>query len=244
MAEDSNSEIKTYSEGLRHSFSPDVIRKIHAEYGSNLSSTIANNILDMAAGFIPVLDVIKSLASFKDYRNYRIAVKLLKFLEAFSREEYNPDELDGMIQEIDSKNKESFFESMMDIIERIDNINKTDILANILRHSIRGDISRSNYLRHCWIIANVTYIDLQQLYQYTVDYYEPSSTEILFANGLIRETVIDGGEYDADDVNTGGSKYGLSPLGEEMLRFGLNCMEWQYKGNGRTIPDKQWEGIS
>ena len=39
-----------------------------------------------------------------------------------------------MIREIDKMNQESFFESMMDIIERIDNINKTVILANILRH--------------------------------------------------------------------------------------------------------------
>lgn len=42
--------------------------------------------------------------------------------------------LDGIIREIDKMNQESFFESMMDIIERIDNINKTVILANILRH--------------------------------------------------------------------------------------------------------------
>lgn len=243
MSEVNNDNEITYSEGLQQSMSPEVIRKVRAELSSDFLSATGNNVLDIAAGFIPVIGLVKAKTSFKGYRDYRTAKKLLYFMEAFSMEDYDSDELNDMIHEIQHINSESLFENMMDVIDRIDNANKARILANILRHSIKGDISRPNYLRHCWILANVPYIDLQQLHKYTTDCYESSSTEILSANGLIRETVIDGGKFGADDEITGGSKYGLSPLGEEMLRYGMYNRIWEYHGAGRQVPNPKWRVI-
>lgn len=233
----------TYSDGLKRSLAPDVIKKVRKELGSKVSSTVGNNILDIAAGFIPVLGLVKSKTSFQGYYDYRTAIKLLNFMEAFSQEDLDPTKFEEMIQEVESINKESLFETMMDIIDRIDNVNKTVILANILRHSIKGDISRPNYLRHCWILTNIPYIDLLQLHKYTTDYYETASSEILMSNGLIRETIIDAGEFGTEEENKGGSKFGLSSLGEEMLYYGLCFSDWQYTGKGRTIPGLGWVEI-
>ena len=243
MSEDKNTMESPYSEGLRQSLTPAVIKKVRGDLGSGNSSTVGNNILDIAAGFIPVIGLVKAKTSFLGYRDYKTAKKLLKFMEAFSQEDYNPEELDDMAHEIQNINSESLFENMMDILDRIDNANKAVILANILRHSIKGYISRPNYLRLCWIIANVPYIDLLQLHKYRTDFYEPSSTEILSANGLIHETVIDGGELDAEDSDKGGSKFGLSPLGEEMLHYGLYNIDWRYNGAGRQVPNPKWRTI-
>lgn len=240
MTEASENNDISYSEELQRSFSPFVIRKVRAELSTDMSKVVGSNILDIAAGFIPVIGLLKTKTSFQGYRDYKTAVKLLNFMEAFSKEDVDSTELDNMVQEVESINREPFFETMMDILDRIDNTYKAKVLANILHHSIKGDISRANYLRHCWILANVPYIDLQQLHKYITDHYEPASSEILSSNGLIRETVIDAGEYGADGTSeNGGSLFGLSSLGEEMLHYGLYSQYWQYKGNGRTIPSLQ-----
>lgn len=117
----------------------------------------------------------------------------------------------------------------------IRNANKAKILAKIIHHSIKGYISRDNYLRHCCILANAPFINFQQLYKYTTDYYHSSSSEILYVNGLIRETILDGGTFVAKESNGGDNKFGLTALGEEMLRFGLYNINWQYKGADRQI---------
>lgn len=154
-------------------------------------------------------------------------MKVLNFLDALSQEGYDQDQINEMAEDLGEKNYETLYETLLDTIDRIDNINKARILANILRHSANGDIARDNFLRHSWILSTVPYIDLQQLNKYITDYFQPSSSEILSSLGLINETVIDGGTF-GEGGEEGGSKYGLSPLGEEMLHFGLYAREWQY----------------
>lgn len=164
-----------------------------------------------------------------------MGIKLLEFVEQFAKNETDPNELSEAISEIEQMNGESFFETMMDFLDRIDNANKARILANILHHSIKGDISRDNYLRHIWILANMPFIDLQQLHKYINDYYQSSSSEILYANGLIRETIMDGGTFGDEEQTDGGNKFGLTALGEEMLHFGLYSRDWQYNGAVRQM---------
>lgn len=222
----------SYSEELRNSFLPEVLEKVKSELVTTLKKESGKNLLDIAAGFIPVLGCLKADTSFQSIRDYRNGVKLLNFMTAFSKEEYDPSALEEMIKEIQDKNQESFFETIIDVIDRIDNQNKATYLSNLLHHSIKGDISRENFLRHCWILSQVPFIDLQQLYKYTVDYYQPSSSEILNINGLIQQTIISAGTFGDDeqeyDQETG-SKYGLTQLGEEMLHFGMYIKDWQYR---------------
>ena len=164
-----------------------------------------------------------------------MGIKLLEFVEQFAKNETDPNELSAAISEIEQMNGESFFETMIDVLDRIDNANKARILANILHHCIKGDISIDNYLRHIWILANMPFIDLQQLHKYITDYYQSSSSEILYANGLIRETIMDGGTYGAEEQTDVNNKFGITALGEEMLHFGLYSRDWQYKGAGRQM---------
>lgn len=225
----------TYSIELRRTFTTDVIRRVSEELLSKSKSDVGANALDIAAGFIPVIGLLKSRTSLQSYRDYRMGTKLLVFFEKFAQNATDPDELFNAATEIDKMNGESFFETMMTVLDRIDNANKARILANILHHSIKGDITRDNYLRHSWILANVPFIDLQQLHKYTTDHYQSSSSEILYANGLIRETILDGGTFGVGEHNDGGNKFGLTALGEEMLHYGLYNREWEYKGAGKQI---------
>ncbi len=236
-----HSKNTTYPIELKRSFTPDVLRRVKDDLKKETNGVSGRNLLDIASGFLPILGLLKSETSFQGYHYYRSGLKLLSFFEEFTRENIDQAKLDETIEEIQNMNEESFFETMMDTIDRIDNANKAALLANILRHTINGEIPRDNFLRHSWILTNVPYIDLQQLHKYTVDYYQPSSTEILAANGLVNETVIEEEEYDENGNGNGaGSKYGLSPLGEEMLHYGLYNLNWQYVGNGRKVPGLTW----
>ena len=202
-----------YSDAFKESFTPEVINKIKTQIHSGMRKSVGENSLNIAAGFVPIFGLLKAKTSFQSYKDYRMGEKILKFLEAFANENYNPEQLNGMIKDIQEKNGEYFFETLIDTIDRIDNINKTEILANILHHSIQGDISHENFLRHSWILTNIPYIDLAQLHNYTKDFYQQASTEILVSNGLISETVLDAGTYGDNPDESGGSKFGLSPLG-------------------------------
>ncbi|MCM1139463.1 MAG: hypothetical protein NC453_12905 [Muribaculum sp.] len=232
-----------YSDAFKESFRPEVINNIKTQMRSDMKKSVGDNGLDIAAGFIPIVGALKAKTSFQSYKDYRMGEKILKFLEAFANENYNPEQLNDMIEDIQEKNGEHFFETLIDTIDRIDNINKTEILANILNHSISGEISHENFLRHSWILTNIPYIDLAQLHKYTKDFYQTASTEILASNGLVNETILDAGTYGDNPDESGGSKYGLSPLGEEMLRYGLKSTDWQYQGSGRVIPSLEWKEI-
>lgn len=230
-----------YSDAFKESFRPEVINNLKTQMLSDMKKSVGDNGLDMAAGFIPIVGLLKAKTSFHSYKDYRMGEKILKFLESFANENSNPEQLNDMIEDIQEKNGEYFFETLIDTIDRIDNIKKTEILANILHHSIHGDISHDNFLRHSWILTNIPYIDLAQLHNYTNDFYQPASTEILVSNGLISETVLDSGTYGDNTEESGGSKYGLSPLGEEMLHYGLKSGDWQYQGAGKVIPGLEWK---
>lgn len=227
----------TYSDEFRRTLTPEVISKIKTEVSDKSIGIIKTNALDIVSGFIPVLGLLKSRTSFQSYRDSRIGMKLINFLEALSQEDYNYDSINEMAKELEEINHETLYETLLDTIDRIDNINKARILANILRHTAKGDISTDNFLRHTWILSTVPYIDLQLLHKYKKDFYQASSSEILSSTGLVKETVIDGGNVDGSE---GGSKYGLSPLGEEMLHYGLYNIEWKYSGQGRQIEDLKW----
>lgn len=227
-----NSDNSQLSREFKKSFTPEIIDRIRKEDFEAVQRKNQKNILDIASGFIPVVGWLKSRSLFQDYKDYRFGEKIIAFLRAFAKESYSQEDLNGMISEIEGVNSEFFFETLTDTLDRIDNANKARILGNILHNCIIGYISRDNFLRHSWILSNVPYIDLQQLYKYTEDYYEPSSSDILAANGLIRETTLDEGTFASF---TGGCKYGLTLLGEEILKYGFFYPEWQYKGSGRHI---------
>ncbi len=87
---------------------------------------------------------------------------------------------------------------------------------------------------------------MKGLSKYVQDFYEAGESEILAASGLIIQTNIRPGVW--NNGNDGGFKYGLSKVGENMLRYGFESSESKYQGEGidigmRPISDSVIEDI-
>ncbi len=114
--------------------------------------------------------------------------------------------------EYTEKNKENGCEALLAVIDKLDNINKVDILANLMKAKINDLINIEYFIRLCVVIDRIPFSDLNELSKYTKDYYEYGSTDVLLSAGVLSNTVID-----AED----GNKYRLNMLGVLLLKHGM-----------------------
>jgi hypothetical protein len=115
--------------------------------------------------------------------------------------------------EIEKKADDKSGYVLMDMIDRLDNINKLTILANLTRARLDEFISIEQFFRLYSLLVRIPYVDLVSLSKYTTEYYDESGdTELLYATGALIQTSID---------ENGNSKFILSILGEELLIWGI-----------------------
>lgn len=102
---------------------------------------------------------------------------------------------------------------LCDIIDKIDNINKTTLLANLTKKQISGEISTEDFLRLSNIANRIPYTDYKYLpYFQKHNYIDGGVTELLYATGVLYH----------DIISEDGSKYFLSDNGIKLLKYGLN----------------------
>ena len=129
------------------------------------------------------------------------------------------------IRKLSKDNKRKFFNEvseaakdhggtiLFDMLQRFDNKNKAEILANLTIAETNDNISINDYFRASTVLERIPYVDLCQLEKYVEDYYDPNSTPLIYQSGAIEETVID---------PNSSSKYQLTAIGKILLRYGLN----------------------
>ena len=111
------------------------------------------------------------------------------------------------------------------MIDRLDNINKGFVLANLIEARAKSEITMDDFFRLASMLERIPFPDLNKLVLFATEpHYEPSGiTELLYASGALIERVLEGG---AD------TKYMLSELGIKMARHGLklnmkqNSQQW------------------
>ena len=96
------------------------------------------------------------------------------------------------------------------MVDRMDNINKEVILANLVKAKLFDRITIEDFFRLASILERIPYVDLPHLKKYENDYYDESGdTELLASTGVIKQTVV------------GDNKYALSELGIKLIDHGL-----------------------
>ena len=129
--------------------------------------------------------------------------------------------------EIEKKTDDKSGYVLMDMIDRLDNINKLTILANLTRARLDEFISIEQFFRLYSLLERIPYVDLVSLSKYNTEYYDESGdTELLYATGALIQTSI--GEK-------GNSKYVLSILGEELLLWGVKINIQVQRKQGTSI---------
>ena len=120
------------------------------------------------------------------------------------------------------------------MVERLDNINKEVILANLTKARIEGRISIENFFRLAFVLERIPYIDLAKLPSYQIPYYdEDGDTELLNSTGVLRPV----------QLSEEGDTYTLSPLGIKLLSFVLKINVKEVNDKGTSV-GLSWNEIS
>lgn len=195
-------------ESFKNTYDSDAAYDTVAQAGDIVvDALIDNGILDG----VPIISALKGMyKATKNFQLYRLMKKVHKFI--FITHGTTFQERENFITEYAEKNKENGCEALFAVLERLDNVNKVDVLVNLMKAKIRGDINIENFIRLTTILDRIPFSDLNELSKYTEDYFEDGSTDILLSAGVLSETVLD-----ANDTN----KYRLNSLGVMLLKYGL-----------------------
>lgn len=168
---------------------------------------------------VPVFDTANKIKDgLSNYNALRLHKKLMLFLNGISdipladREQFMKDLTD--IPSIKDKGGET----LMDIIDRINNLGKIDILINLFKARVSGNISMEDFLRMSMVLEKISIVDLQALDKYDLEtysnnpgIYEGSLTDALNSSGLLTPSVI----------GDGGTLFNLNSLGKQILLHGV-----------------------
>lgn len=156
-------------------------------------------------------------------------------------EEISLEDRNSFLDELEKTNQQEAADTILSLLDRYDNIHKVDIMINLIKAKIKGDITMPDFLRLSMLLERIPYVDLTYLSQFESDNYIIGTTEILLSAGVINETLINQGEYSTDgQIINGGNKYRLNSLGIILCRFGLNLDIRDSFANGTDIAALNW----
>ena len=124
---------------------------------------------------------------------------------------------------------------LCDMINRLDNINKSKILANLTRATINKDITIEDFFRLSSICEKIPYSDFPSLLSFqSPTYVEGGVTEILYSTGTLIQASISSGQN---------NKFSLSVNGLKLLKFGLVIDVDMNSENKTEIDSLNWETL-
>jgi hypothetical protein len=179
---------------------------------------------------IPILKFLVSCSDFiTNISANHLATNIWDFLKSLTENEFSTEGLQQAYEDIRNTNNEDVYVTLLTCLDKLDNLNKASIMANLLSACARGELQAASFLRLTTSLSQVPYVDLMTLDKYITDYEDAGSSEMLVASGLVSKTIIDGGDFQGN----GESKYGLTKNGEDMLQCGLKAREFTYNGRGQ-----------
>lgn len=198
----------------------DIIESFKASFDAEPSKDLICDVSDLAfdafidstaLNGIPIFGFLNSIRKIGDsIQDYRLARKLYNFV--YYTSDISSAQRAEFMVEYQAINQENAYESLFAMIDRIDNVNKIAILSNLMRHKIWGRITIDEFIRLTIVLERIPYPDLFRITNYTVDYYESGVADMLYAAGVLYQSVIDANST---------SKYRLNSVGEQFLKFGL-----------------------
>ncbi len=175
---------------------------------------------------VPILGYfVKGHQIVEDIRTQRFCKKIYLFL--YHTKDYDRQKLDEFFKEYSNANQENGYDLMLSVLERIDNINKVTVMANLLHAKLDDQISIDDFVRLTASLDRVPYVDLMKLPEYESNRSISKDTYMLSSSGLVYEFVIDAG---------GDSKYRLNENGVLFVRYGLKQRVADYQQESNRIP--------
>lgn len=182
----------------------------------DLMLTLGDGAIDIltnndAIDCFPVLKILHGIYKVGvNINTARLMKKTWTFL--WNTQELTQEQKRKFIRVFSKANQERGAEVLLDIINRIENVNKIAVLCNLIKSRIAEYITIEELVRLVFILERVPISDLTKMHDYKENHYVPGESELLYSSGLVYEAVM--------DVKKG-SQYALTLNGRQMLKFGL-----------------------
>jgi hypothetical protein len=139
--------------------------------------------------------------------------KLLTFLREFSSISEN-QRISFISEELsDDSKREKFGETMLNLIERNDDLRKFGLFARVFEVHFCNNLSYEDTIRICMMIDRTYYSDLEYIFEFSngsLDEQEKASE--LYKSGFLSFSGLDGGTF--EDEESGGIIYTINRYGE------------------------------
>lgn len=166
-----------------------------------------NRVLDT----IPVLGLLRgAYNAYKNISTARLIKKVGRFL--LTTAHISPEDKRLFIDELSEEIQDRGSEFLLDYLNRVDNIKKIDIIANIISAKVSGNISCIDLIVLCKIIENLPCSMFWSLQRYTTGQYIQGETDVLFGLGLLY----------ISNISPKANLFSLNRNGYLLLKYGLN----------------------
>lgn len=171
---------------------------------------------------IPVFGTLIRIASAtSSLRDRLFAKKVYKFLA--SLKDVSPQKRQAFIQSIESQKggQRRIGETILLLLERLDDMKKPDLIGKVFRQCILGEIQYKTALRLCSIIDHAYFPDLEDLVRcYKGEKIGHDVSASLAGLGLMELSGIDGGHFigeTEDEWDQGGAGYSINWHGKLLI---------------------------
>lgn len=223
MTDQQTNNINDIEVSLVDTITDDNLSQLFGNIGESVLDTMLS---DGVMQNIPIIDSIyKGGKIIVSIRDQFFAKKVLKFL--LQIKDISATERQKFIDELEEKTGQKAGETLVVLLDRLDNIEKPLILSNLLKSKIKGEISLEKFLRLASILDRGFLPDLKKLcdFELTNSVYHEDITEILFSLGLLYQAPITGIVQTFDKnlrEDNSVNEYKISGLGLDLLKYGLN----------------------
>ena len=131
-----------------------------------------------ALNYIPVIGggIAAEIQQIKNARQSFLEIDFYrKFLALiYGIQDLQPKDIAAFLKEVSEKAQDNSGNVITNLINRIDNVNKAEILANLVRAKTENRITIHDFFRLSSMLERIPYIDLNELKKYQNPYYDES----------------------------------------------------------------------
>lgn len=220
--------IPSVVDSFESTFDMDNVKELMLTLGDGAIDVLTNN---NAIDSFPVMGILHGIYKIgKNFNTARLMKKTWAFL--WHTQKLTQEQKRKFLKDFSEANQERGAEVLLDIINRIENVNKIAVLCNLIKSRIAEYITIEELVRLVFILERIPISDLTKLYDYKENHYVPGESELLYASGLVYEAVLD---------RDNGSQYALSANGRQLLKFGLGIDVEQNVVAKKEISGTVWE---
>ncbi len=210
-------ENKTNSaiESFDQTFEKNNLIDTFSQVGEVAIDTVINNEL---LKDIPILGLLFSgYKTIVNIRDYRLMQKVIKFF--YNLQNTTPKQRQNFSKKYLDVNKEKTAAALLDILEKLNNVNSVDLITNLMKAVISEDISITQFNRLVIAIQRTAYTDMVQLEKYINEYDEVGLSDALLSTGLLYQSTYSSNDAEmSEDCN----KFKISTNGYLLLKYGFN----------------------